>query len=199
MPRPRTPLLSRERIVGAALDLLDETGGFTIPQLAKRLGVSMSSLYHHMTNRAEIVEGIREQLSLRFPSLDPDRPWQHEVRRWARAYRGFMVEHPHLVREFAAHAVVNQRTRHAYEELAEVLERAGLPPASVLPAITALDSFVLGCALDMSVLADLWAASADRDVALGRAQRAAPWSQDGPEAAFELGLDGLLLALERQL
>lgn len=199
MPRPRTPILSRDRIVDAALALLDETGGFTIPQLAKRLGVSMSSLYHHMTNRAEIVAGIRERLTASFPELDPRQPWRQEVRRWARGYREFMVAHPNLVPELAANPVVDEWTRRAYEELAAVLERAGLPPASILPAITALDSYVLGSAIDVSVLSDLWATSVERDGALGRAQRAVPWSADGIDTAFELGLTGLLLALEELL
>lgn len=199
MGRPRNPILSRERIVVAALELVDETGSLTLPLLAKRLGVSMSSIYHHLANRAEIVEGMRELLSRDFPRPDPGLTWQQEVRRWMRAYRAIMVAHPHLITEFAAHHVNNETTRRAYEDLAGVLEGAGFPPASILGAITALDSFVCGSALELTALEQLWQSYAELDVPLGRAQRAAPWDERSAQAAFELGLDGLILTLERQL
>ena len=197
MARPRTPILSPDRIVTAALELIDETGALTLPLLAKRLGVSMSSIYHHMANRAEIVEGIRELLSRDFPRPDPALSWQDEVRRWMRAYRRIMVAHPHLIVEFSINPVTNEATLRAYEELAQVLESAGFAPEVILEAITALDSFVCGSALELTALEQMWASYTDRDVALGRAQRAAPWGAHSPGSAFELGLTGLILALER--
>jgi hypothetical protein len=42
--RPRQPILSRGLIITTALDLIDRTGRFTLPGLAQRLGVSVSSL-----------------------------------------------------------------------------------------------------------------------------------------------------------
>ena len=50
-PVPRADLLRRPGDV-------DRTGRFTFPELAERLGVSVSSLYHHVKGRADIVEGI---------------------------------------------------------------------------------------------------------------------------------------------
>ena len=137
MARPRTPILSQDRIVTAALELIDETGTLTLPLLARRLGVSMSSIYHHVANRAEIVEGIRELLSRDFPRPDPSLSWQDEVRRWMRAYRRIMVAHPHLIVEFSINPVTNETTLRAYEDLAEVLESAGFALETILEAITA--------------------------------------------------------------
>ena len=48
MARPSTPQLSSELIAAAALKLVDKNGEFTIPQLAKALSVSASSLYNHV-------------------------------------------------------------------------------------------------------------------------------------------------------
>ena len=39
----------------AALELVDKDGRFTVPELAHKLGVSVSSLYHHVAGRADIV------------------------------------------------------------------------------------------------------------------------------------------------
>jgi AcrR family transcriptional regulator len=46
-----------------------------VPELAQKLGVSVSSLYHHVAGRAEIVEGIRGLLAGRFTSIGDDTPW----------------------------------------------------------------------------------------------------------------------------
>ena len=61
MGRPPVALLSTDRIASAAMDLVNTTGGFTIPELARRLKVSPSSLYNHVSGREQIVELLRER------------------------------------------------------------------------------------------------------------------------------------------
>ena len=51
MPRPRSPLLSIEAIVNTALSLVDASGDFSFPKVAKELGVSQSALYNYIDNR----------------------------------------------------------------------------------------------------------------------------------------------------
>ncbi|NEE53825.1 helix-turn-helix transcriptional regulator, partial [Streptomyces sp. SID8455] len=63
MGRPRTPLLDRERIGATALELIDEQGEFSVPQVARRLGVQTGSVYHHVDGRAGVVELVRERVS----------------------------------------------------------------------------------------------------------------------------------------
>lgn len=88
MPRPRSPLLSVEAIVSTALDLIDESGNFSFPRIAKRLEVSQSSLYNHIQNREHIIELIRAQVfaeQLQVPV--EDLPWDEALRAVIRAYR----------------------------------------------------------------------------------------------------------------
>ena len=93
MARPHRPILSRELIIATALDLIDRTGRFTLPELAQRLGVSVSSLYHHIEGRASIVEGIRGLLAATMtPPTEPD--WQDAVVHWATSYRDAFAAHP---------------------------------------------------------------------------------------------------------
>ncbi|MDQ4113644.1 MAG: TetR/AcrR family transcriptional regulator, partial [Actinomycetota bacterium] len=54
--RPRKALLDRDRIGATALELVDETGDFTLPELARRLGVQTASLYHHVDGRTGVIE-----------------------------------------------------------------------------------------------------------------------------------------------
>ena len=73
MGRPPVPLLSTDRIASAAMDLVESTGGFTIPELARRLEVSPSSLYNHVSGRAQVVELLRElaMSEVELPADDP--------------------------------------------------------------------------------------------------------------------------------
>ena len=81
MGRPPVALLSTDRIASAAMDLVNTTGGFTIPELARRLKVSPSSLYNHVSGREQIVELLRDQAmsAVVLPEDDQDRPWTETV------------------------------------------------------------------------------------------------------------------------
>ena len=53
MGRPLLPLISVDALTTAALELVDESGDFSFPKLAKRIGVSQSSIYNHVSGRDE--------------------------------------------------------------------------------------------------------------------------------------------------
>ena len=78
MPRPRTPILSVDRIADAAIELVDEGAGFGVNALARRLGVTASSLYNHISGRDEIIELMRARLATQsIPDVPEDAGW-HE-------------------------------------------------------------------------------------------------------------------------
>ena len=58
-PEPRVPL-SRDRILQAALDLADESGidSLTMRKLAQVLGFEAMSLYNHVANKDDLLDGI---------------------------------------------------------------------------------------------------------------------------------------------
>ncbi|MFD7829642.1 TetR/AcrR family transcriptional regulator [Kitasatospora sp. NPDC059803] len=60
MARPRTPLLSRERIVAAALRLIDAEGlaALSTRRLATELSVSGPSLYNHVATKDELLDAV---------------------------------------------------------------------------------------------------------------------------------------------
>lgn len=183
MARPHKPILSRDLIITTALDLVDRTGRFTLPELAQRLGVSVSSLYHHVGGRAEIVEGIRGRLSV---GLTPpaDLAWQDAVVYWATAYRDAFAAHPAAIPMLVSQTITDPGTIARYDQLAEVLHAgAGLDGDGLMTAITMLDNLCLGAALDLGAPSEVWAA-ADRDTRLTRA--AAMSSQQArSRAAFD--------------
>ena len=56
---PRSPL-NRERVLRAALHLADERGidALTMRELGQRLGVEAMSLYNHVDNKDDLLDGM---------------------------------------------------------------------------------------------------------------------------------------------
>lgn len=95
----RVPL-NRERIIEAALKLVDAEGveALTIRHLAKELGVEGASLYKHIPNKAALLFGITERM---FMEMNPDYPtdpsdWQGRLRAGMRAFRAVGLAHPRV-------------------------------------------------------------------------------------------------------
>ncbi|WP_143662531.1 TetR/AcrR family transcriptional regulator, partial [Streptomyces sp. f51] len=103
MARPRKPLLSRDRIVGAASSLVDAEGldAVSTRRLAAVLGVSGPSLYNHFRNKEEILDAVADAVSAQvdlsmFEESDP-RDWRGALHDWALSYRAALAAHPHIV------------------------------------------------------------------------------------------------------
>ena len=135
MARPRTPLLSLEKIHTGALELVDELGDFTIPQLAQRLGVSPSSLYHHVQGRPEIINGMRSIIGAQALAGFPpgDGSWQEQAAAWTRNYRKVLSLHAKAIPLLVGEAVTDSPTLEIYERLAALLAGAGFDDAQVDP------------------------------------------------------------------
>ncbi|MDJ0395975.1 TetR/AcrR family transcriptional regulator C-terminal domain-containing protein [Rhodococcus sp. G-MC3] len=195
MGRPPKPLLDLDRITSAALDLVEESGGFTMPQLAKKLKVSPSSLYNHVSGRDDIVELLRGRAMSDVEMPEAKTPWRDAVAQIARGYRGSYGRYPRLIPLLTAQAVNNSAAFGMYNTLAKVLTDAGFSAADVLRAITVLDSFVLGSALDLAAPDAPWENSAEVGQEFRAALDTAGTREARSEDAFEFGLHALLSGL----
>ncbi|MGW0421103.1 TetR/AcrR family transcriptional regulator [Streptomyces sp. NPDC003015] len=192
MGRPRTPLLDRERITTTALQLVDDHGDFSVPQIAKRLGAQTGSVYHHVDGRDGIVELLRERVA---SAIDPGTldvtPWDAALEAWARSYRAAFAAHPKAIPLLMTAPVRAPRVLEQYERAVTLLLDADFALVDVMPLIIALENLVLGSALDLAAPETMWVmtestptprlAEALAVVAEGRADR-----------AFEVGLEALL-------
>ncbi|MFE1299401.1 TetR/AcrR family transcriptional regulator [Streptomyces sp. NPDC058731] len=199
MGRPRTPLLDRERITTTALELVDEQGEFSVPQIARRLGVQTGSVYHHVDGRDGIVELLRERVarSIDITTLDA-RPWDAALAGWARAYRAAFAAHPKAIPLLMTNPVRAPRVLQQYERAVTLLQSAGFPTAEVMPVLVALENVVLGSALDLAAPEAMWEiADASATPRLAEALDAA-----GPhraDLAFDLALEAFLAHARRRL
>lgn len=98
MARPKVPLISRSKVAEESLRIIDAGGleRLTVSKLAKALGVSHTSLYHHYRSKEEILDDV-----LRFALREIEVPAPEvDVRDWltgnALEYRRMLARHPHL-------------------------------------------------------------------------------------------------------
>jgi AcrR family transcriptional regulator len=190
-------LLSTDRIASAAMDLVNATGGFTIPELARRLKVSPSSLYNHVSGREQIVELLREQAmsAVVLPADDRDRPWTETVAEIMRTYRRSYARYPRLIPLLTTHAVNSSHAFTMYNALATTLNRAGFSADDTLRVITLMDCFVLGSALDLAAPVEPWESGADVGPELAAALATGGPKPARADDAFEFGLDVVLRGL----
>ncbi|MEV0297335.1 TetR/AcrR family transcriptional regulator C-terminal domain-containing protein [Nocardia sp. NPDC050710] len=101
MGRPRKPLLSRDRIVAAALALVDAEGleAVSIRRLATELGVQGPSLYNHVATKDELLDAMVDTVlgTVDLSMFTGDADWYRALRTWARSYRAALAAHPKLV------------------------------------------------------------------------------------------------------
>src|SRR3954468_4373196 len=73
MATTRRKPLSRERIVAAALEVVDEQGieALSMRKLGQTLGYEAMSLYNHVANKDDLLDGI---LDLVLAEMDPPDP-----------------------------------------------------------------------------------------------------------------------------
>lgn len=103
MPDPARSPLTRDGILGAAIEFVDEHGltALTMRQLGHLLGVEAMSIYHHVNSREDLLEGIVGRLTedVRMPPHDPighEDGWQAFLQHIAHAVRSIAVDHPNL-------------------------------------------------------------------------------------------------------
>ncbi|MCP3758048.1 TetR/AcrR family transcriptional regulator C-terminal domain-containing protein [Streptomyces sp. TBY4] len=191
MARPRTPLLDRERIGAAALQLLAEQGEFSVPQIARALGVQTGSLYHHVDGRAGVIELVRERVCAAIDggTLAAPEPWDRALEAWARSYRAAFAAYPRAIPLLMTTPVRAPAVLAQYERAVALLLRAGFAAEQVMPLLTGLENLVLGSALDLAAPDAMWEPTPGTPL-LARALAA-----QGPgraEAAFEVGLAAFL-------
>jgi AcrR family transcriptional regulator len=100
--RIREPL-TRDRVIEAALRVMDEEGleAVTMRRVAREVGVEAMSLYHHVEDKEDLLDGICERVMAGFEFPEPTGDWFEDCRRAARAWRSILKQHPNVMRLFA--------------------------------------------------------------------------------------------------
>jgi AcrR family transcriptional regulator len=192
--RPRHAVLDKKRIAEAALAIVDETGAFTAPELARRLGVQTPSIYHYVDGRAGVIELLRARIGgLIDPAPLELRPAEDALRAFFRSYREVFAAHARVLPLLATSTVRSPEVMPAYERLAALLLEIGIPAGDVMAVLTAVENFILGSALDLAGPEVMWDIPEGVEAPhLTEVLAAQPAGTRRADRAFDLGLDTML-------
>ena len=82
--------------------------------------------------------------------------WEPALRVLIRAYRDVFARHPRLAPLLVLQSITDPEVMGLYEDLALALESAGFRGRDVVAAISTIDSFALGAALDLAAPEVVW-------------------------------------------
>ena len=205
MARPRKPLLSTDRIVRTARELVDREGlaAVSTRRLAAELGVSGPSLYNHFRTKDEILEAVADSVSalVDLSMFEDGRAWRTALRDWAVSYRAALRAHPNIVPVLARGPGRRPAALRGADAAYGAMVDAGWPPAQATSVGALMRYFIMGSALGSFAGGFVDDASA-YDPAdyphLGQAHLLAEQQEKIDERAFETGLNALLDGLAQQ-
>jgi AcrR family transcriptional regulator len=144
-PEPRSPL-SRERVLRAALDLADESGidSLTMRELGQRLGVEAMSLYNHVENKDDILDGMVDLVVSEIDLPSGDVHWREAMRRRAVSAREVFARHPWASVLIDSRQSSGPERLRYFEWVIGTLRRAGFSAQLAVYAFSAIDSYVYG-------------------------------------------------------
>jgi len=145
---PRTPL-SRERVLRAALVLADAGGieSLTMRKLGEKLGVEAMSLYNHVANKDDILDGIVDLVfsEIAVPSARAD--WKAAMRRRGISARDVLLRHPWATSLMQTRTRPGPATLRHHDAVLGSLRKAGFTVDMAAHAFSVMDGYIYGFAL----------------------------------------------------
>ncbi|MPZ97545.1 MAG: TetR family transcriptional regulator [Propionibacteriales bacterium] len=152
--RQGRPRLSRERVLRGAVAVADAggIGSLTIRSLAKELGVKPMSVYYHVANKDEILDGIIDLVfgEIELPSADGD--WSAQLRRRAVSARRVLRRHRWAIGLMESRTSPGPATLRHHDAVIGTLRGAGFTVEMTAHAYALIDSYVYGFALQEAAL-----------------------------------------------
>jgi AcrR family transcriptional regulator len=146
--------LNRDQVLTAAMAVADEGGteALTMQRIGRRLGVEAMSLYRHVRNKDDILDGLVDLVigELELPAAGA--AWRTAMRARAIAVREALTRHPwaiELIESRLAPGPINLRHR---EAVTGVLRHAGFTIAMTTHVYNVLDSYIYGFVLQEQTL-----------------------------------------------
>ena len=170
-PPGRRPALTREQILTAALQIIDEDGveALTMRRLGQSLARNPMAIYRHAADKNALLDGVVEHVAAqlvapRRPDRDGhgdghgagdvsgegDHEWETVLRRIAHTFRRVALAHPHVVPLLLTRplsgplALRPLGTLRQLEELLELFVTAGFDPQGALHAARLFTGFLYG-------------------------------------------------------
>ncbi|WP_344110844.1 TetR/AcrR family transcriptional regulator [Kribbella alba] len=145
--------LSRHRVLLGAVAVADAggIGSLTIRSLAKALEVKPMSVYHHVANKDEILDGIVDAVfgEIELPTAGGD--WRSEIRRRAISARQVLRNHPWAIGLLQSRTTPGPAALRHQEAVIATLRDAGFSVQMTAHAYALIDSYTYGFALQAAL------------------------------------------------
>jgi AcrR family transcriptional regulator len=212
-PSSRLPL-NRDRILAAAMEIADERGvvAVTMREVASRLGVEAMSLYNHVANKDEILDGMADLVADQFDLPEDVEDWREAMRRRAASAHELFSRHPWAPLLFDSRESIGPPRLRYFDWVLGTLMRAGFSIDGAARAFSVLDSYIYGFGIEQfNVAAGSDLSTEEKAEAIVAFippatypylhQMASHAMQSGydAEADFHFGLEIILDGLERNL
>jgi AcrR family transcriptional regulator len=144
----RAPL-SRERVLRAAVNLADSDGiaSLSMRKLAQELGVEAMSLYNHVANKDDLLDGMVDLVFGEIGLPEPEEDWKTAMRQRAISAREVLARHPWAIGLMESRSRPGQATLRHHDAVIACFREAGFSMAMAAHAYSLLDSYIYGFAL----------------------------------------------------
>ena len=141
----RTPL-SKDRVLEAAVALADAQGidALTMRNLAADLGVEAMSLYYHVSNKDEILDGMVDHVVAQIEIQPAGDDWKIGMRRQIMAARAVMAQHPWAIGVLESRKQISPAVMRYFDTVGGLFRQGGFSVDLMHHAVHALGSRMLG-------------------------------------------------------
>jgi AcrR family transcriptional regulator len=145
--KSREPV-TRERALQVAVALADAGGiaELTMRRIAQELGVEAMSLYHHVANKDDILDGMIDIVfsEIEMPSTSID--WKTTMRRRAHSARAALTRHPWAISLMESRATPGLANLRHHDAVLGCLRHAGFSIELTAHAYSLIDAYIYGFA-----------------------------------------------------
>ncbi|MEO1353565.1 MAG: TetR/AcrR family transcriptional regulator C-terminal domain-containing protein [Cyanobacteria bacterium J06635_15] len=141
--------LSQERVLHAAIRLADEGGieSLSMRKLAQALGVKAMSLYNHVANKDDLLDGMVDIVVSEFEVPDLDLDWKTAMRQRATSAHEALLRHPWATLALVSRVNVGPAMLRYIDATLGCLRKAGFSFEMADHAWNAIDSHIYGFTL----------------------------------------------------
>jgi AcrR family transcriptional regulator len=142
--------LTRERIVAAAIELIEREGvdAVSMRRIAAELGSGVMSLYNHVPSKDALLDGVAEQVMSGIDfSSEPGASWEDQVRAQARAFRQIARAHPRCTMVVVSRPNASATGLRPIEHALATLRGAGFAGDEAVRIVRAFVAYIVGSLL----------------------------------------------------
>ena len=149
--KKRTPL-NRERVLRAAIARADAGGAeeLTMRKLAKELGVEAMSLYNHVANKTDLLDGMVDLVFAEIEAPVAGGDWKAELRKRAVSTRDALNRHRWAIGEMEGRSTHGPNNLRLHDAVLGCLRGAGFSLEMTVHAYSVQDSYIYGFALQQA-------------------------------------------------